>query len=127
VHAGIAENLHVLTSGSKCPNPAELLAGPRFKKFVAQTIPQYDRIVFDSSPVNLVSDSLLVAAYFDSVYLVVRAISTPLQAPQHALMLLRRAHKEPVGLILNAVPRDSDRLYRGYNTKDAEAYGQVYS
>jgi succinoglycan biosynthesis transport protein ExoP len=127
VYRNVAKNLDVLIAGGKCPNPAELLAGPAFKEFLKKALASYDRVVFDSSPLNLVSDSLLIATDVDLICLVVRAASTLPQAPHHALTLLRLTHKKPAGIILNGIHGASDRQYRGYKGNDAGAYGQVYS
>jgi capsular exopolysaccharide synthesis family protein len=127
VHYRVAKNLNVLTAGGKCPNPAELLAGSGFKETLTKALMNYDRVVFDCSPVNLVSDSLLIAGYVDTVCLVVRAASTARQAPLHAVTLLRRAQREPSGIILNAVPPWNDRLHLGYKSEDGGPYRQSYS
>jgi succinoglycan biosynthesis transport protein ExoP len=123
----IVKNLDILIAGGKCTNPAELFAGPGFKVFLKQALAMYDRVVLDSSPLNLVSDSLLIAGDVDLICLVVRASSTLPRAPHHALTMLRLAHKKPSGVILNAIRGASDRQYRGYKGKEAGAYGQVYS
>jgi capsular exopolysaccharide synthesis family protein len=127
VHQNVAQNLDVLSAGGRCPNPAELLAGSGFKDVLRKALASYDRVVFDASPVNLVSDALLIAPYIDTVCLVIRAASTERQAPLHAVALLRRGQKEPSGIILNALPPWSDRLYLGYKGGEAGAYRQSYS
>ena len=127
VHKNVSNNLDVLTAGGRCPNPAELLGGSGFPETLAKALASYDRVIFDCSPVNLVSDSLLVAGYIDTVCLVIRATGTPRQATQHAVTMLRRSQKEASGIILNAVPPWSDRLYLGYKATDAAAYRKVYS
>jgi polysaccharide biosynthesis transport protein len=128
VHTNVAKNLDVLTAGGTCPNPAELLAGSGFKEVLTKVLANYDRIVFDSGPVNLVSDCLLVAPHVNLVCLVIRAGSTSRQAPRHAISLLRRASKEPSGIILNALSPGSDRLHLGYKGRSGVgSYGNVYS
>ena len=127
VHRNVVSNLDILSAGTRCPNPAEFLTGPGFKDVLTKAMATYDRVILDGCPVNLVSDSLLIAPYVDTVCLVVRATSTPRQAPLHAVTLLRRAQKEPAGIILNAVPPWNDRLYLGYKGSDGGAYRQNYS
>jgi capsular exopolysaccharide synthesis family protein len=127
VHFRVAKNLNILTAGGKCPNPAELLAGSGFKETLTKALMNYDRIVFDCSPVNLVSDSLLIAGFVDTVCLVIRANSTARQGPLYAVSMLRRVNKEPSGFVLNAIPPRQDRQNLGYKGKDAAAYRQSYS
>ncbi len=127
VHFHVTKNLNVLTAGGKCPNPAELLAGAGFKEVLTKALMNYDRIVFDCSPVNLVSDSLLIAGHVDTVCLVVRAGTTSRQGPVYAVNMLRRIGKEPSGFVINAVPPRQDRHHLGYKGKDAGAYREIYS
>jgi polysaccharide biosynthesis transport protein len=128
VHAKVAKNFDVLTAGGPCPNPAELLAGDGFRLVLAKALASYDRVVVDTGPVNLVSDCLLVVPEVSTVCFVLRASSTSRQAPRHAITLLRRAQKEPTGIILNAIAPGSDRLYLGYKGRGGVgSYGSVYS
>ncbi len=128
VHAKVAKNFDVLTAGGPCPNPAELLAGDGFRMVLAKALASYDRVVIDTGPVNLVSDCLLVAPEVSTVCFVLRAGTTARQAPRHAINLLRRAQKEPTGVILNAIAPGSDRVYLGYKGRGGVgSYGNVYS
>jgi capsular exopolysaccharide synthesis family protein len=126
----VAKNLDVLTSGARCPNPSELLSGPAFAEILAAALKKYERVVVDCSPINLVSDSLLIAANFQSVCLVVRAAETSRQDALHALGLLERADIRLSGAVLNAIPPWSERLYPHYlgerSAKYREAYSQTY-
>jgi capsular exopolysaccharide synthesis family protein len=126
VHRNVTNNLDILSAGGRCPNPAEFLAGSGFKDVLTKALANYDSIILDGCPVNLVSDSLLIARYVDTVCLVIRAASTPRQAPLHAVTLLRRAQKEPAGIILNAVPPWHDHIYSGYKGNDGPIYRQNY-
>jgi succinoglycan biosynthesis transport protein ExoP len=128
VYGKVSKNLDIMTAGGPCSNPAELLAGPGFRELLAKALEEYDHVVVDTSPVNLVSDCLLMAPEVDSVCFVVRAGSTSRQAPKYALSQLRHAQKEPAGVILNAILPGSDRLYLGYKgSKGVGSYGKVYS
>jgi capsular exopolysaccharide synthesis family protein len=127
VNDKVAKNFDVLTAGGPCSNPAELLAGDGFRQILLKALASYDRIVVDTGPVNLVSDCLLVAPEVNMVCFVLRAGSTARQAPRHAISLLRRAQKEPTGIILNAIPPGGDRVYLGYKGRGGVgSYGNVY-
>ena len=128
VHSKVSKNFDVLTAGGPCNNPAELLAGDGFRVLLGKALASYDRVVVDTGPVNLVSDCLLVAPEVNLVCFVLRAGSTARQAPKHAIALLRRAEKEPTGIILNAIPPGNDRIYLGYKGRGGVGtYGNVYS
>ena len=130
VHRDVAKNVDILTSGTRCPNPAELLSGTGFGEVLAAAMKSYDRVVVDCSPINLVSDSLLIASSIQSVCLVLRAAQTSRRDALHALMLLERADIKLSGLVLNAVPPWTERLYPHYlgekSAKYREAYTQIY-
>ncbi len=130
VYHDVDKNLDVLTSGIRCPNPAELLSGTGFREVLAAALIRYERVVVDCSPINLVSDSLLIASYLHSVCLVIRAARTNRRDALHALSLLQRADIKLSGVVLNAVPPWSERLYPHYlgerSAKYRDAYRYVY-
>jgi capsular exopolysaccharide synthesis family protein len=130
VYQDVAKNLDVLTSGARCPNPAELLSGTGFHEVLAAALKSYERVVIDCSPINLVSDSLLIASSINTVCLVIRAAETSRRDAQHAFMLLQRANIKLSGLVLNAVPPWTERLYPHYlgekSAKYRDAYRYVY-
>ena len=65
--------LDIISSGVVPPNPAELLLTDRVKLMFDTLKSHYDYIVVDTAPVNLVTDTLLIAKYADMFMYVVRA------------------------------------------------------
>ncbi|WP_435415583.1 GumC family protein [Polaribacter aestuariivivens] len=70
-----AEGLDIISSGAIPPNPAELLSSSSTEKLFSEIKynENYDYIVVDTAPVNLVTDTLLIAKYADMFLYVVRA------------------------------------------------------
>ena len=66
-------NLDIMSSGAVPPNPAELLMTPKVEKLFELVKEKYDYIIVDTAPVNLVTDTLLLAKYADLFLYVVRA------------------------------------------------------
>lgn len=66
-------NFDVVQSGIVLSNPAELLMNGRFEELVADAKTKYDYIIIDTSPISLVSDSLLLCQKADLLLYVVRA------------------------------------------------------
>src|SRR5690606_34801780 len=64
--------LEVLPCGPRPPNPAELLASPRFSDLLAWAETVYDQILVDGPPSLAASDSALIGRLVDGVVLVVR-------------------------------------------------------
>ena len=62
---------------------------------------KFDRIVVDSAPVNMVSDTLLYAQHVQCVCLVIRAGKTPVEEVIHAVQRLSEAGAAPVGFVWN--------------------------
>jgi len=131
LHATEIANLSILPAGAHAPNPAELLSGERFAELVDTLKLQFDRIIIDTAPVNVVSDTLNIVGAAQTVVLVVRNGNTPRKVVRRALELLARAHVRPDGIALNFMPEwrgiashyyySSDEKYGG-----AETYGKNY-
>jgi succinoglycan biosynthesis transport protein ExoP len=54
-------NIDVLTAGLVPPNPLELLSSQKFAELIRSLSETYDRIIIDSPPTLLVSDSLIMS------------------------------------------------------------------
>ncbi|WP_298222793.1 tyrosine-protein kinase family protein [Flavobacterium sp.] len=67
------ENFYVLPSGIVPPNPVDLLMNNRIDQMFDQLKNEYDYIIVDTAPVNLVTDTLLVAKNADIFIYVIRA------------------------------------------------------
>lgn len=66
-------NFDILPPGVIPPNPAELLMGEKVEHLFKSLKQQYDYIIVDTSPVSLVTDTLLLAKYADCFVYLVRA------------------------------------------------------
>ncbi len=121
------ENLFFLSAGTRAPNPAELVASADVRFLVQQLGEQFERVIFDSAPVNAVSDTLSVAPHVHKTILVVRAGKTPRKASARALMLLRKSGAKVAGFVLNRLPtgRTAGYYYYYYGDKYEKdsAYG----
>ena len=121
-------NLYLLSAGSRCPNPAELLSETKIQILLEKLKGQFDRIIIDSAPVNAVSDTLLIAPAADAVCLVIKASTTPKRAVRRSLQLLEQADGKMVGVVMNQVPRrggiGSDPYH--YHYSSSSGYGKVY-
>lgn len=98
-------NLDIVSAGTPCPFPAETITRQGMLDFLTEAKPLYDKIVVDSAPVTLVSDTLSFARLFPFVCLVVRAGKTPKAACKRALELLKRSSARLTGIVLNFAPK----------------------
>ena len=60
-------------SGVIPPNPSELLMSDRFQELINYGKEHYDFVIVDTAPVNLVTDTLLIADFADLFIYVIRA------------------------------------------------------
>ncbi len=100
------ENLSLLTAGTRVSNPAELLSNAKLAGlFRDPTLGAFDRVVFDTAPVNAVSDALSLIKHVNMVCLVVHAGKTPAKAALRTRGALAAAGAGEVGVVLNRLPR----------------------
>ena len=120
--------LDLLLSGRAASHPAELLSRKDFARAIAEAAQAYDRVVVDTAPVNVVSDTLLLVPQVQSVCLVVRASSSPREAVRRAVRILSAAGREPVGAVFNRVTRRGLGYYHQYyyHYGSATSYGGAY-
>jgi capsular exopolysaccharide synthesis family protein len=120
-------SLHVLLAGRVPPNPLELISSPEFALMMENLKAQYEVIVVDSPPVQLVSDAVMLAQMATSVLFVVRADSTPYPIARHALSRLHRVDAPVLGAVLNQIDLEkADNYYgeySGYGNRYYRKYG----
>ncbi|OEE51833.1 capsular biosynthesis protein CpsD [Enterovibrio norvegicus] len=117
--------LDVLPAGLLPPNPQELLSSPKFATLLEQLKLTYDRIVLDTPPIHVVSDSLILGRLAGGMILVVKAEVTTEKQINHSVGQLVR-HDIPVdGVVLNQLSskyaEEKYKLHYGYynnNTRD---------
>ena len=93
----------LLPAGQPGKNPQVLLASDRFRELMNELAKHYDRIIFDTAPCQLVSDTLLFSRHVDAAILVARAESTPAKVVASTVRLLQQAEAPLLGAVLNYV------------------------
>ena len=95
------EGLTLLTSGPRPPNPAELLAGPRFPTLLTTAAESFDIIIVDGPPIMGLADSPIIASVASGTLLVIEAGGTRRAIVQDALKRLNFARARVLGGLLN--------------------------
>ena len=67
------EGLTLLTSGPRPPNPAELLASPRFASLLTTAAESFDIVIVDGPPVMGLADAPIIASVASGTLLVIEA------------------------------------------------------
>ncbi|HEY5579756.1 MAG TPA: polysaccharide biosynthesis tyrosine autokinase [Rhodoferax sp.] len=123
-------NLMVLSSGAIPPNPLELLLSERFAHALEALAKNFEVIIIDSPPIELVSDALVIAARATGVIFVTKAQSTPYALARKGLRRLTRANAHIVGVVLNALDFNKAEKYygeySGYGKHGYGTYGSTY-
>lgn len=101
------ENLWLLSSGPKPPNPADLLGAARMEQIIAQLADRADIVLFDAPPVMAAADAAILGAKADGVLLVIQAGKTRRDHSERARELLEKAKVRIVGAALTNAPKDS--------------------
>jgi capsular exopolysaccharide synthesis family protein len=117
-------DVSMLPCGPLPPNPTELLYTDRYKETIEMLEELFDVIVFDSPPINPVTDSTVLSSLVDGVVLVVRAGKTRKELLARAVDQLDGVQANILGAILNDVDI-SDKRY-GYYYYYYRHYGQYY-
>jgi capsular exopolysaccharide synthesis family protein len=111
IHKTSSPNLDVITSGLQVPNPSELLASEGMKALVNEMESNYDYIIFDTPPVNVVIDSLALADIADGFVIVVKEGSSLDSDFRHTVATLEHAKVKILGVILNGTKLEKKDSY----------------
>jgi capsular exopolysaccharide synthesis family protein len=101
VQATPQPNLFTITSGHYETSPANVLESPRLSEVIAKLHERFQFIVFDSAPVNIYTDALILAPRLDATVFVIEADRTRIDEVQRAKRQLERSGGKMLGALLN--------------------------
>ena len=107
------DNLSMIFTGAKAPNPAELLGRPKFANMLKTLKEQYDFIILDCPPLGSVIDAVLVAKNCDGTILVIESDNVSYKMVQNVKKQLDQSDCKILGVVLNKV-QSSGKGYYGY-------------
>lgn len=97
------KNLEVITRGVVPPNPSELLESKKMEMLLAEVKKHYDYVLIDGTPIEGISDSLILAKRADRVILICAANETTIEDLQNSKRALEAIEINMPGVILNQV------------------------
>jgi len=106
------QGLYLLPCGPLPPNSSEIMHTERFQQLVGELQEKFGAVVFDSPPVEIVSDALVLATLVDGVVLVAHANESKLDSVGSALRSLRGVNANLLGCVLSRT--DSSGSGYGY-------------
>ncbi len=115
--------LHFLTCGKFPQNPIALLESRAMVDLLRRLAEQFEAVILDAPPVNMLTDAAVLGANADGVLIVARAGVTQSGALEYAMQQLQLVHAQVLGVLLNDIDfeRDAayDSSYRYYTNEEA--------
>jgi succinoglycan biosynthesis transport protein ExoP len=118
-------NLSVITAGSMPTYPAELLGSGRMRDLVQVWSADYDYMLIDSPPVLAVADALILSPLTDTTLLVARHGRSTQKSLERAYMTLHGNENGNVGVVVNAVQRNSVSFNEFYGYRGTSYYSEA--
>ena len=107
-------NLSVICAGTIPPNPSELLSSHLFENFVSEIEKDYDYIIFDTAPFNVVIDAFNVVRQSDGVvFTAVKGMSVHTEFSR-TVAKVNEIGTKVLGVILHGVEEKKNKSYYGY-------------
>ena len=97
----ILDNWYIIPSGNIPPNPSELLGSQRMEAVLNEFKKQFDYIVVDLPPVNVVSDAISISRLISGMIIVVREDYTEKKELQRCVRQLKLSNAKVLGYVMN--------------------------
>lgn len=112
-------NIDVLTSGKIPPNPAEMINSTAMSNLLEELKNNYDILIIDSPPLELVTDGQILATKVDGTVLVIKAGQSKTESVKEAKNLLNKVGANIIGLVINQVKKSRKKYsyYYGIDKK----------
>ena len=111
------KNLSIITRGVVPPNPSELLDSAIMEELLEKVKQKFDYVILDGTPIDGLSDSLILAKKTDRLVLVSAANMTTIEDLQNSKKALESIEVKISGVVLNRTvdERRGDYYYKYYN------------
>lgn len=95
------DNLFVVTCGADCPSPSVVFESKSLDFHIGKMKGQADWVLFDSPPINLFNDAMILASRVDGVVMVIQAEKTRWEVVHRAKQRIENSNQNIVGVVLN--------------------------
>lgn len=117
------EGFRYIPNGGIASNPIGLICSEKFAALLDRLKGEFEYIIFDSPPLDTVSDAIIISTKADTAILVAKLGSTDLTAINRAKDKLEKANANILGVLINGVNKKHYKKYLNsykyfYNTKD---------
>lgn len=108
------DNLFLLTKGIVPPNPSELLNSPKTKALLKVLAEKFEYVILDGTPVNGLTDSLILTKYVDKTVVVASSGYTKTSEFDVTKKSLESVGADIAGVIINKAPDTHSSYYGNY-------------
>lgn len=95
--------LEFIASGTRPPNPSEILMSERFAELLKTLSASYDYVLIDTPPVLPVTDAAIIGRLVGTTLVVLKSAEHPMRAIEETVKRLRQAGVQVRGMIFNQV------------------------
>lgn len=110
VSESLVKNMYTLGAGNSEVAPSELLRGENFKNLLEKAKSEFDMVVVDTPPLNLVTDSELIYPVVDFALFVLHYGRHSMDQIKESMIKVERCGDKPHAFVMNHVEHDG----RGY-------------
>ena len=116
IQSTVVDNLDLMTSGPKSPNPSELLSSERMNDITEKFKEKYDLIIFDMPPIVAVTDAQIMSSKADGTLLVIREDVSRKESLYKAKNLLEMVNANVLGVVYHGAKNATDQGYYYYGS-----------
>lgn len=115
------QNLHIITSGSRPSNPAELLTPKKIQGLISILEDIYDIVLIDGTPSTIIADSVAIAKFVDYTLLVTSHKTTKLEEAKKVIKNFEQVGGKIKGSVLNKYPLTKEEYSSSYYYADEKS------
>ncbi len=115
-------NLSILTAGADATDHSEIFSSVRMSHLMNELEKRFDMVIYDSSPILLLTDTIILSSRVDGVMMVLKNNVTEKQAFLASLTALKNVRTNIVGIVFN----DFNLERRGYYKYAYQGYYGYY-
>lgn len=119
INREVSSNLDLITAGGLAPNPSELLGSENMAELVKSFEDNYEYVVIDTPPVNVVTDALMFIDITAGIILMVREEKTTHREISRAISRIEMTRSPILGVVLTDTKEDMGlfKSYKSYKGK----------
>lgn len=107
-------NLHIMTSGDRPLNPSELISSNKMNDIIKNLGKIYDIVIIDGTPSAVVSDSMAISKFINTILLVAEYKKTKIETLKKVKKQIENVNGKVTGVILNKCPMLEKQYGDGY-------------